>query len=57
MKSNHELKEIDIKTRVCYYFDDIIILLNKRLYEIFQFISFRIKLQQVHGHCVLGLIK
>ena len=42
MKSNNELKEIDIKNRKCYYFDDIIngakielsnILLNKKLYE------------------------
>ena len=23
MKSENELKEIDIKNRVCYYFDDI----------------------------------
>ena len=42
MKSKNELKEIDIKNRVCYYFDDIIngtkinfsnILLDKKLYE------------------------
>ena len=42
MKNKIELKEIDIKTRVCYYFDDIIngtninfsnILLGKKLYE------------------------
>ena len=40
MKSKNELKEIDIKNRVCYYFDDIInsteinfsnILLDKKL--------------------------
>ena len=24
MKNKYELKEIDIKNRVCYYFDDII---------------------------------
>ena len=24
MESNYELKEIDIKKRTCYYFDDII---------------------------------
>ena len=24
MDSNNELKEIDIKSRMCYYFDDII---------------------------------
>ena len=43
MKSENKLKDIDIKNRVCYYFDDIIngikinfsnILLDKRLYEI-----------------------
>ena len=42
MKSKNELIEIDIKNRVCYYFDDIIngtkinfshILLDKNLYE------------------------
>ena len=41
MKSENELKEIDIKNRVCHYIDDIIngtkasfsnILLNKKLY-------------------------
>ena len=44
MKSIKELKEIDIKNRVCYYFDDIIngtkitfsnILLDKKLYKNF----------------------
>ena len=42
MKSKNKLKEIDIKNRVCYYFEDIIngtkidftnILINKKLYE------------------------
>ena len=42
MKSKNELKEIDIKNRVCYYFDDIIngtkinfsnVLSDKKLYE------------------------
>ena len=42
MKSKNKLKEIDIKNRVCYYFDDIIngtkinfsnVLLNKKSYE------------------------
>ena len=42
MKIKSELKEIDIKNRVCYYFDHIIngtkinfsnILLDKKLYE------------------------
>ena len=42
MKSKNELKEIDIKNSVCYYFDDVIngtkinfsnILLDNKLYE------------------------
>ena len=42
MKNKNELNEIDIKNRVCYYFDDIIIgtkfnfnniLLDKKFYE------------------------
>ena len=42
MKRKNELKEIDIKNRVCYYFNDIIngtkinfsnILLDKKFYE------------------------
>ena len=42
MKCKNELKEIDIKNRACYYFDNIIngtkinssnVLLNKKLYE------------------------
>ena len=42
MKSKNKLKEIDIKSHVCYYFDDMIIgtkisfnniLVNKKLYE------------------------
>ena len=65
MKSKNEFIEIDIKNRVCYYFDEIIngikinfsnILLNKTIYmKIFQFMTFRIKLQQVQN--ILGLIK
>ena len=44
MKSKNELKEIDIKNRVCYYFDVMIngtkvifsnILLDKKLYKVF----------------------
>ena len=63
MKSKNELNLIDIKICVCYYFDDITngtkinfsnILLN---INIFQFITFRIKLQQVQNHCVLVSIK
>ena len=42
MKSKYKLKEIDIKNRACYYFDDIFngtdinssdILLDRKLYE------------------------
>ena len=66
MKSKNELKEFDIKNRECYYFDYIIngtkinfsnVLLNKNYLKIFQFIMFRIKLQQVQNHRVLGSIK
>ena len=44
MKSKNEIKEIDIKNRTCYYFDDIItdrdiysvdILLDVEIYEKF----------------------
>ena len=30
MESKNELKEIDIKNRSCYYFDDVIILLEQK---------------------------
>ena len=62
MKSKNELKEIDIKNCLCYYFDNIIkeaksnfsnILLDKN----FQVITFHIKLRQAQNHCVLGSIK
>ena len=42
MESNNKLKEVDIKYRTCYYFDDIIkiedfdfnnILINEKSYE------------------------
>ena len=33
MESKDELKEIDIKNRACYYFDDIIKDYDKKLYE------------------------
>ena len=42
MESNHKLKEINIKNRICYYFDDIIkfehfrfdnIMLNEKSYK------------------------
>ena len=64
MKSNNELKEIDIKNRVYFYFDVIIngtkinfsnILSCKKLYQ--SIITFHIKFQQVQNHGVLGSIK
>ena len=68
MNSKKELKEIDIKNRACYYFDDltngkkinfsnILQIFTKSYMKIFQFIIFCIKLPQVQNHCVLGLIK
>ena len=67
MKSKNELKEINIKNRGRYYFDDIIngtkinfsnILLDKKLYEnISVYNNSYIKLQQVQDHCILGSIK
>ena len=54
MISNNELKEIDIKNSVCYYFHATInvtkinfsnILLTKSYIEMFQFKTFCIKLQ------------
>ena len=65
MKSKNELKEIDIKNRPCFYFDDIINgtkinfsnILLKSYMKTFRFIAFHIKLQQVQNHCILGSIK
>ena len=69
MESKNELKEIDIKNRTCYYFDDIItdrdtysvdILLDKKLYETYENIlvySISHKIQLVQSHCILGSIK
>ena len=63
MKSKNELNEIDIKNRVCSYFDDTTngtkinfnnILSKKNYMKIFQFTTFWIKLQQIQNHCVLG---
>ena len=56
MKSKDELKEIDIKNRTYYYFDDIIkdvdiyindILLNKKLYENISFYDISYKTSTV----------
>ena len=62
MESKNELKEIGIKNRACYYFDDTIngtdidfgdIFLDEKLFEnIFQLMTFHMKFQRVHKHCV-----
>ena len=66
IKGKNELKEIDMKNCLCYYFDNTIngtkikfsnILLEKNYKKIFQFITFRIKLQHLQNHCVLASIK
>ena len=65
-KSKDELKEIDIKNHVCYYFDDTInctdisfndILLDQKHMKILQFMTFHIKPQQIQIYFVLGSIK
>ena len=65
METKDEFKEIDIKNRACYYFDDIIkdkvfnfsdTLLDEKLYEIISVYDIT-KLQWVQNHCVLGFIK
>ena len=65
MESKNELKEIDIKNCTCYYFDDIItdryiysadILLDEKIYENNQFMTFHTKLKLVQNHCELGSI-
>ena len=53
-KSKNELKEIDIKNRVCQYFDGKI---NGTKLKILQYIKFQIKLKRVQNNCVLGSIK
>ena len=69
MESKNELKETDVKSRTCYYFDDIMrnldvysgdILLDEKYIKhtkIFQFIAFHTKLLKVQYHCVLDQIK
>ena len=62
MESKNELKEIDIKNRACYYFNDTIngtyINFNDiSLDKIFQPMTFHIKLQRVQNHCALRSIK
>ena len=66
MESNDKLKEINVKNRVFYYFDDIIkiedfhldnILVDENRMQILQFITFRKKVQLILSLCILGLIK
>ena len=65
MEINHELKGIDIKIYICYYFDDIIkigfdfdnVLIEETSSKIFCLIIFVTKPWLVQNHCDLGLIK
>ena len=72
MESKDESKEIDIKKRTCYYFDDVMkvidiypsninILLDeksiKKTRNYFNLITFHTKLLWVHYHCVVGSMK
>ena len=63
MNSKNELKEIDIKNCVCFYFNDIIngtkttfsnILMNKKSYENISVYNISYKVQQAQNHFVLG---
>ena len=56
----------NIKNRACYYFHDMIknvdinfsnFLLDEKLFENFQSMTFYTKPQQVQSHCLLGSIK
>ena len=66
MESKDELKEIDIKNRTCYYFNDIMktidinssnILLDKKIYK--NILIYDISYKHFMGsiHCISGLIK
>ena len=66
MKSENELKEIDIKNRVCYYFDDITngtkinfsnILWDKKLYRNISIYNILYKTPTGPKPCILGSIK
>ena len=57
------MKEIDIKNRRCYYFDDIKrvrdidfsdVLLGEKLYENIKFMIFHANLSWVQNHCIFG---
>ena len=65
MESNDELKEIDIKNCTCYYFYDVIkivdfnlnnFLIYEKYTKIFWFIRFNTKLWLMLNLWVLGLI-
>ena len=65
MENKDKLKEICIKNRACYHFDDIIsgidinfsdILLDKNM-KTFQFMTFHTKFRLVQSHSLLGSIK
>ena len=62
MESNDQLKEIDIKNRACYYFDDIIkiedfdpdnFLLGEISYKKMQFKTFHTKIWLLLNICIL----
>ena len=70
IESNDKLKEIDIKNRACYYFDDIIRSWDRDIdfkdktknytrknKKIFQFMTFHTKFQRVQNQCVLVSVK
>ena len=55
MESKDELKEIDIKNRTCYYFDNIIKDVDIYFSDILLDEKFHAKFQQVQNHCILGI--
>ena len=66
MESKDELKEIDIKSRTCYCFDDIMQAIGiysgtfyqtKNYMKIFQFMTFHTKLLWIQTCCAFGWIK
>ena len=71
MESKDELKEIDIKDRTCYYFDDIMwvrdidfsdVLLTEKSYKAYENISihdisYKISMGAKPFHSILGSIK
>ena len=66
MGSNNELKEIDIKNRTCYFYDDIIkfedfdldnILIDEKSYKNILVLTFHIKFWLVVNLFILDSIK